>query len=197
VVTRGAHRLRVVCATPVRGTVMAANAAGAGDGKSPGGVINERGGIGLRMDGGSGEGMERWGDSCSVYCAREMVPVLFVVRGRLMFGAECGVGVEDRRGARGDDEGGVGGGECLLHLLRTPAMLCVVLPVPDRSGLRAQDSEALNTVAGGEVRRRGAGDGERLLQVLHARGRACKRPAGVWIGESGTRWRCTWRARRR
>jgi hypothetical protein len=53
--TWGAHRLRVVRATPARGTIVAANAAGAGDGKPPGGVIHERGGIGLRMDVESGE----------------------------------------------------------------------------------------------------------------------------------------------
>ncbi|KAJ7810023.1 hypothetical protein B0H14DRAFT_3151376 [Mycena olivaceomarginata] len=146
----GAHRLRVVRAMPARGTVIAANAAGADDGKPPGGVINERGGIGLRMDGGSGEGMGRWGDSCSVCCAREMVPVLFAVRGRPRFRAVAGVGAEDRRGARGGDEGGVGDGECALHLLRAPAMLRVVLPVPDTSWLRAEDNQALDTVAAGK-----------------------------------------------
>jgi hypothetical protein len=142
--------------------------------------------------------MGRWGDSYSVCCAREMVPVLSTVRGRPRLRAVASVGAQDRRGARGGDEGGVDDRECALHLLRTPAMLRVVLPVPHRSWLRAQDSEALNTgAAGGAVRRRGAGDGERLLQVLHARGGACKRPAGVWIEESGTCWRCTWRMRRR
>jgi hypothetical protein len=59
--------------------------------------------------------------------------VLSAVRGRSRFGAEGGVGAEDGRSARRGDEGGVGDGECSLHLLRTPAMLRVVLPVPDRS----------------------------------------------------------------
>jgi hypothetical protein len=82
------------------------------------------------------------GDSCSVCCAREMVPVLFAVRGRPGFRAVAGVGAEDRRGARGGDEDGVGDGECLLRLLRTPAMLRVVLPVPHKSWLGAEDNEA-------------------------------------------------------
>jgi hypothetical protein len=53
----GVHHLSEVRAIPARGTVTTANAAGAGDGKLLGGVINERGGIGLGMDRGSGEGM--------------------------------------------------------------------------------------------------------------------------------------------
>jgi hypothetical protein len=66
--TWDAHRLRVVRATPARGTIIEANAAGAGDGKPPGGVINERGGVGLRMDGGSGEGMDD-GGTAAAYAA--------------------------------------------------------------------------------------------------------------------------------
>jgi hypothetical protein len=36
-----------------------------------------------------------------------------------------------------------------LHLLCAPAMLRVVLPVPDTSWLRAEDDEALDTLAAG------------------------------------------------
>jgi hypothetical protein len=54
---------------------------------------------------------------------RRVVHVLSAVRGRPRFRAVTGVG----------DEGGVGGGECSLRLLRAPVMLRVVLPVPDRS----------------------------------------------------------------
>ncbi|KAJ7798052.1 hypothetical protein B0H14DRAFT_2908363, partial [Mycena olivaceomarginata] len=62
-------------------------------------------------------------------------------------------------------------GNALLHLLRAPAMLRVVPPVPDTSWLRAEDNQALDTVAAGrEVITRGTGDGERLLQVLRTRG---------------------------
>jgi hypothetical protein len=102
------------------------------------------------------------------------------------------VGVEDGCGARGGDEGGVGDGECSLHLLRTPAMLRVVLLVPDRSWFRAEDNEGLDTVAAGrEVRRGGAGDGERLLQVRRTRGvvhasalRACGSGRMVLAGDA-------------
>ncbi|KAJ7810020.1 hypothetical protein B0H14DRAFT_3151375 [Mycena olivaceomarginata] len=84
------------------------------------------------MDVGSGEGMGRWGTAAACQ------------------GFERVVGAEDRRGARGGDEGGVGDGECSLHLLRAPAMLRVVLPVPDTSWLRAEDNQALDTVAAGK-----------------------------------------------
>jgi hypothetical protein len=69
------------------------------------------------------------------------------MRGRPTFGAEGGVGAEDGRGAQRDDEGGADDGKHVLHLLRAPAMLRVVLPVPDRSWLRAEDSDELDTVA--------------------------------------------------
>jgi hypothetical protein len=72
-------------------------------------------------------------------------------------------------------------------------MLRVVLPVPDRSWLGAEDGEELDTVATGGGDNWGAGDGKRL-SLLRARGvvRAVlrMRPACVWIGESGTCWRC-------
>jgi hypothetical protein len=137
-----AHRLRVVRAMPARGTVIAANAAA---GRSHQRAERYRAEDGRRKR----EGMGRCGDSCSVCCAREMVPVLFAVRGRPRFRAVAGVGAEERRGARGGDEGGVGDGECALHLLRAPAMLRVVFPVPDTSWLRAEDNQALDTVATG------------------------------------------------
>jgi hypothetical protein len=61
----------------------------------------------------------------------------------------AGVGTEDRCSARGGDEGGMGDGECSLHLLRAPAMLCIVLPAPDTSWLRAENNQVLDTVAAG------------------------------------------------
>ncbi|KAJ7786874.1 hypothetical protein B0H14DRAFT_299137 [Mycena olivaceomarginata] len=68
-----------------------------------GGVVNERGGMALRMDMGSGEGMGRWGDSCGVCCAsRGMVPVVFALRSRPRFVAETGVGAEEAGAGRGE-----------------------------------------------------------------------------------------------
>jgi hypothetical protein len=91
-----------------------------------------------------------------------VVHVAFAMRGRLRFGAECGVGAKIGAVPGGGDEGGVGDGECPLHLLRAPGMLRVVLPVPDRSWLRAEDNEVLDMVAAGrEVKTvaRGMGSG--------------------------------------
>jgi hypothetical protein len=49
-----------------------------------------------------------------------------------------------------------------LQLLRAPAMLRVVLPVPDMSWLRAEDNQVLDTVAAGKeviTMARGMGSG--------------------------------------
>ncbi|KAJ7301395.1 hypothetical protein DFH08DRAFT_993776 [Mycena albidolilacea] len=167
---RGAYRLRIVRPLRARSRAITANAAGAGDGKPPRGV--------LRM-GRAG----RWGRPQSD--TPGVMHVAFAIRGRSRFGAEGGVGAEDGRGARRGDEGGAGDGKRSLQLLRAPAMLRVVLPVPDRSWLGAEDSEALDTVTTGD--NRAAGDGERL-SLLRARGvvRAAlrMRPAVVLAGDA-------------
>ncbi|KAJ7676499.1 hypothetical protein B0H14DRAFT_3065241 [Mycena olivaceomarginata] len=107
----------------------------------------------LGMDAGSGEVTGRWGRPQSD--APGVVHVALAMRSRPRFGAEGGVGAEDGRGARRGDEGDVCDGRRSLHLLRAPATLRVVLPVPDRSWLRAEDSEELDTAAVAAARARG------------------------------------------
>ncbi|KAJ7302307.1 hypothetical protein DFH08DRAFT_826796 [Mycena albidolilacea] len=177
----GAHHLRVVHAMPACGTVTAANAAGTGDEKPPGGVINGRGGIGLRMDGGSGEGMGQWGDSCSVCCAQEMVPVLFAGCGRARFRVVAGVGAEGAghgSGGQGGDNRSTGDGERLLWVLRMQGVV-------HASALRACGSRRV-VFAGDAIGARGgdksgAGDGERLLHALRTQ-EAMKMQASVGGG---------------
>jgi hypothetical protein len=102
----------------------------------------------LGMDVESGEVTGRWGRPQSD--TPGVVHVALAMRGRPRFGAEGGVGAEDSgRGARRGDEGAAGDGKRALHLLRAPAMLHAVLPVPDRSWFGAEDSEELDTVATG------------------------------------------------
>ncbi|KAJ7865117.1 hypothetical protein B0H14DRAFT_3133466 [Mycena olivaceomarginata] len=172
----GAHCLRFVGPLLAPSRVITANAAGAGDGKWAAVRRSRQRAWQYGADDGRGKrgGYGAIGGQLQLMLrTRGIVPLVFAVRGRPRFGADGGVGAEDGRGARGGNEGGVGDGERTLHLLRAPAILRVVLPVPDRSWLRAEDSEALDTIgAGGEVITAALAMGSGYRRC-YARGGAC------------------------
>ncbi|KAJ7800106.1 hypothetical protein B0H14DRAFT_3156175 [Mycena olivaceomarginata] len=160
---RGAHCLRVVRALPARGSAIAADVAGAGDGKLARGVlrigggaanvVNERGGVARKTDMGGGEDMGLWGDSCSVCCAsRGMVPVVFALRSGPRLVAATGVGAE---------EAGAGRGEAMKAAWTTGTLVALAARSGDAARRTSGAGHELG-LSGGY----GASDGERPLHAL-------------------------------